>query len=604
MQAHDVAQYLKDHPQFFEDYADEIAEIYVPHPHGGHAIPIAERQILALRDKNAELAGKLAELVRFGAENDATTERLHRSTLALFAAPDLEATLAVLCHSLREDFAVPHVAVRLWGRVPEQSYLPELAATSAEVREYAERLDAPATGHEAVAESARVVRRRRIARRRSRSCRCALRRRSGCSRWRAPIRSAFTRGSARSTCRGLRSSRASRSRATSPGCSGRCRRGTRRPSCPRRPTRRTSRPSNALSRSPPPRRAGPTCATSACSPRSRAIGISPCCRGRNSRASLRRCTGAACPGAASRGCSRRGARSTASCSKSIRRDAGTRVQASRRPSRRGGCRPRCRRTRRCGSSPSTVTTCSRCATARSWSSRTRRGCVSRSSPARTSTDSTSRPARSGSWARAPRSASCRSAHRHARRLRAWIAARAGVAAPDAPALFVTRAGRRLGPRAIERRLAAWASPPGTGPARAPAHAAPLVRVARAAVLGRPARGAGAARARVDRQHAGLHAPRLPGTRQGVRRRASARPTSQGTLARRSAPQVRPPAVRRVGATGWRAGTRLPPTLSCTKLLKIAVNRGLSDESDNSPGCHVIRGRRIATRRKRNLSALH
>ena len=154
MQAQDVAQYLKDHPQFFEDYADEIAEIYVPHPHGGHAIPIAERQILALRDKNAELAGKLAELVRFGAENDATTERLHRSTLALFAAPDLEATLAVLCHSLREDFAVPHVAVRLWGRVPEQSYLPELAATSAEVREYAERLDAPATGHEAVAESA------------------------------------------------------------------------------------------------------------------------------------------------------------------------------------------------------------------------------------------------------------------------------------------------------------------------------------------------------------------------------------------------------------------------------------------------------------------
>ena len=144
MQAHDVAQYLKDHPQFFEDYADEIAEIYVPHPHGGHAIPIAERQILALRDKNAELAGKLAELVRFGAENDATTERLHRSTLALFAAPDLEATLAVLCHSLREDFAVPYVAVRLWGRVPEQSYLPELAATSAEVREYAERLDAPA----------------------------------------------------------------------------------------------------------------------------------------------------------------------------------------------------------------------------------------------------------------------------------------------------------------------------------------------------------------------------------------------------------------------------------------------------------------------------
>ncbi|GIK87925.1 MAG: hypothetical protein BroJett026_34060 [Betaproteobacteria bacterium] len=153
MEARDVAQYLRDHPEFFEDYADAIAEIFVPHPHGGHAIPIAERQIVTLREKNAELAEKLAELIRFGNENDATTERLHRSTVALFAAPDLETTLAVLHHSLREDFAVPQVAVRLWGRVPEQSYLPELAATSAEVREHAAALESPQCGGVAVAES-------------------------------------------------------------------------------------------------------------------------------------------------------------------------------------------------------------------------------------------------------------------------------------------------------------------------------------------------------------------------------------------------------------------------------------------------------------------
>jgi uncharacterized protein YigA (DUF484 family) len=153
LEARDVARYLSEHPEFFEDHADEIAQIFVPHPHGGHAIPIAERQIFTLREKNAELSAKLAELVRYGADNDAIGERLHRSTLALFAASDLETTLAVLYHSLREDFAVPHVAVRLWGRVPEQSYLHELAATSAEVREYAERLEAPYCGPDAVAES-------------------------------------------------------------------------------------------------------------------------------------------------------------------------------------------------------------------------------------------------------------------------------------------------------------------------------------------------------------------------------------------------------------------------------------------------------------------
>jgi uncharacterized protein YigA (DUF484 family) len=153
MDASAVADYLKQHPEFFEEYADVVAQIFVPHPHGGHAIPLAERQILALRDKNHELENKLRELIRFGTENDAIGEKLHRATLALFAAPDLETTLAVLYHSLKEDFDVPHVAARLWGRVPEQSYLPELAATSAEVRGYAEHLGAPYCGPSAAFET-------------------------------------------------------------------------------------------------------------------------------------------------------------------------------------------------------------------------------------------------------------------------------------------------------------------------------------------------------------------------------------------------------------------------------------------------------------------
>ena len=153
MDAKAVAEYLQQNPRFFEDYADVVAEIFVPHPHGGHAIPIAERQIVTLREKNVELEQRLRELIRYGSENDVIGEKLHRSTLALFAAPDLETTLSVLYHSLKEDFAVPHVACRLWGRVPEQSYLPELAATSAEIRHYADQLGQPYCGPVAPFES-------------------------------------------------------------------------------------------------------------------------------------------------------------------------------------------------------------------------------------------------------------------------------------------------------------------------------------------------------------------------------------------------------------------------------------------------------------------
>jgi len=141
-----VADYLRAHPQFFADHADLVAGIFVPHPHGGHAISIAERQIITLREKNSELESRMRELLRYGSENDAIGEKLHRSTLALFAAPDLDTTLAVLYESLKDDFGVPQVAARLWGKVTEQSYLPELAGTSQDVRDYADQLGTPSCG--------------------------------------------------------------------------------------------------------------------------------------------------------------------------------------------------------------------------------------------------------------------------------------------------------------------------------------------------------------------------------------------------------------------------------------------------------------------------
>ncbi|MDW8469438.1 MAG: DUF484 family protein, partial [Burkholderiales bacterium] len=57
----------------------------------------------------------LAELMRIGEDNDAISEKVHRLALALAGAPDFEAAAAALLFHLREDFAVPHVALRFWG---------------------------------------------------------------------------------------------------------------------------------------------------------------------------------------------------------------------------------------------------------------------------------------------------------------------------------------------------------------------------------------------------------------------------------------------------------------------------------------------------------
>lgn len=117
MRADDVARYLQDHPQFFDDYHDLLAQLYVPHPHGGRAISITERQILTLREKAKALELKLAELLRFGEDNDLISTRVHALSIALLTAGSFDALMLALREQLAEAFAVPHLALRMWNSV-------------------------------------------------------------------------------------------------------------------------------------------------------------------------------------------------------------------------------------------------------------------------------------------------------------------------------------------------------------------------------------------------------------------------------------------------------------------------------------------------------
>ena len=129
MTAEEVAQFFRTHPQFFDQHPELLESIFVPHPYGGRAIPLAERQILTLRDKVKVLEGKLGELLKFGEDNDAISEKVHRLAVGLVATRDFAAATQALQFHLREDFSVPHVALRLWGR-PLPAGAPESAGVA------------------------------------------------------------------------------------------------------------------------------------------------------------------------------------------------------------------------------------------------------------------------------------------------------------------------------------------------------------------------------------------------------------------------------------------------------------------------------------------
>src|SRR4026209_2592286 len=114
MDANEVAQFLKTNPQFFDQHPQLLDSIYVPHPHGGRAIPLTERQIVSLREKVRLLEGKLGEFAQFGEDNDAIGEKVHRLSLALLGGEEVPAATQALQFHLREDFSVPHVALKLW----------------------------------------------------------------------------------------------------------------------------------------------------------------------------------------------------------------------------------------------------------------------------------------------------------------------------------------------------------------------------------------------------------------------------------------------------------------------------------------------------------
>ncbi|MBV1775728.1 DUF484 family protein [Burkholderiaceae bacterium DAT-1] len=146
MQSADVAQFLQKNPDFFEEYADLIADIFVPHPHGGRAIPLAERQILALRERSRVFESKLGELLQFGEENDQIGDKVHQLSLSLLNARDLAAVLGVLEDQLMTHFNVPHVAIRLWSEEPDDT-LEAFHAVSDEVKVLAQSLPEPYCGH-------------------------------------------------------------------------------------------------------------------------------------------------------------------------------------------------------------------------------------------------------------------------------------------------------------------------------------------------------------------------------------------------------------------------------------------------------------------------
>lgn len=113
----EVAEYLRLHPEFFEDHPELLETLRLPH-RSGEAVSLVTRQMQILRDKNHRLQEQLNDIVHIARDNDALYHRLHQLTLALLGAAGLEDALAGLKWGLHQYFQADLSAVRLvWPRI-------------------------------------------------------------------------------------------------------------------------------------------------------------------------------------------------------------------------------------------------------------------------------------------------------------------------------------------------------------------------------------------------------------------------------------------------------------------------------------------------------
>ncbi len=141
-----VAQYLSEHPQFFQEHAGLLGEVKLSSPLTGRTISLQERQMEVMRDKYRALELRMSDLSRLAEENAGIANRFHGWTQDLLQAQAPAERPRALVDGLLQHFAVPFATLRLWDVAAEHADAWFAQGVSDDARMFANGLLAPYCG--------------------------------------------------------------------------------------------------------------------------------------------------------------------------------------------------------------------------------------------------------------------------------------------------------------------------------------------------------------------------------------------------------------------------------------------------------------------------
>ena len=115
--ARQVADFLRDNPDFFIGRDELLLELTLPHQRGT-TISLVERQIALLRERVLNHRQQFARLADNARDNEQLFERMRLLVLALLESRDLEQTVEVVRDSLNHEFGIEFHSLILFSDKP------------------------------------------------------------------------------------------------------------------------------------------------------------------------------------------------------------------------------------------------------------------------------------------------------------------------------------------------------------------------------------------------------------------------------------------------------------------------------------------------------
>jgi len=107
-----VIAYLREHPDFFQQHAQLLGELRLPHE-SGTAVSLVERQVAILRERNNAMRRRMTELMQTARVNDDLFSKTRTLTLELLNVASWHELNEVLATYVLTDFQADFVCCHL-----------------------------------------------------------------------------------------------------------------------------------------------------------------------------------------------------------------------------------------------------------------------------------------------------------------------------------------------------------------------------------------------------------------------------------------------------------------------------------------------------------